>query len=64
MDPARDYSVTDIINVKCFYLAISMSSGVICMVLININTIYSSALIITYILSLIYYMISTPEINE
>jgi len=63
MDPARDYSKVDLIKVKCFYVAISMSSGVICIIFTNINTIYSSALIITYLVSLIYYMVATPEIN-
>ena len=64
MDPDRDYSNPHNLTIKCYYIAISMCTGVFLMIFINVNSIYSATLLVIYFISLIVYIFIIPDIQN
>ena len=64
MDPNRDMSDPHNIIIKVFFMSTSIFTGAIFMIFLNINTLFSMALLVAYIISLIVYIFSTAQIRK
>ena len=64
MDPERDYSEFHNACVKTFFIAVSIGTGVMFIIFMSIHVIYSSFLLIIYMITLLVYVWVIPPIRD
>ena len=64
MDPERDYSEFQNACIKTFFIAVSIGTGVMFIIFMSIHVIYSSFLLIVYMITLLVYVWVIPPIRD